>query len=81
MNDLAGRPRAPITAEYLEVRVKGREGESIDVKIDGLRMGRTGQLIQITPGRWEVSVGLKGYPPQMVEVRNTTYNNPKVVVF
>jgi len=74
-------PKAPTTPEYLVVQVPGHEGEKIDVLVDGLVNGRVGQLIVLTPGSFEISVDLPGATIDLVELRRTTHNRPKVVVF
>lgn len=74
-------PRAPGHAEYILVRVAGRENERIQVLVDGVPNGLVGKVIQVTRNEWEISLDLPNSPVQEVDVRNTTYDSPLVVDF
>jgi len=65
--------------EYLKVIVKGREGQDIDVLINGEANGKAGEVLILGEGFVLVSVDLPGAEEKEVDLRNTTPRHPKIV--
>ena len=66
--------------EYLKVIVLGREGQNIDVLINGEKNGKVGEVITIGDEEFIlVSVDIPGAEEKEVELINTTPNHPKIV--
>ncbi len=66
--------------EYLKVLVPGRDGQDIDVLINGETNGKVGQMLILGRGRVFVSVALPDAEEKNVDLRDTTPSEPKEVV-
>jgi len=65
--------------EYLKVLVPGREGQNIDVVINGETNGKAGERLILGKGVVLVSVALPHAEEKEVDLRDTTPSNPKNV--
>jgi hypothetical protein len=65
--------------EFLIVIVPGREGEDIDVLINGEKNGKVGEVLTLGEGFVMVSVDLPGAEEKEVDLIDTTPTNPKSV--
>jgi hypothetical protein len=66
--------------EYLKVLVPGREGQDIDVLINGEKNGKIGDTLILGKGFVLVSVDLPGAKEKKVDLCDTTTKHPKEVV-
>ncbi len=63
--------------EYIIVTVPGKEGENIDVLINGEINGKVGETIILgNSGFVMISVDLPGAEEETIEVKNTTEDHP-----
>ena len=62
--------------EFMRVIVPGREGQDIDVLINGEKNGKVGEKLILGEGFVMVSVDLTGAEEKEVDLRNTTPNHP-----
>lgn len=63
--------------EYIVVIVPGREGEDIDILINGEKNGKTEETVMLgNSGFVLISVDLPGAEEKTVEVKNTTAMHP-----
>lgn len=65
--------------EYLKVIVPGREGEDIDVLIDGEKNGKVGEVLTLSEGSILVSVDMPSAEEKTVQLMDTLPGNPKIV--
>ena len=66
--------------EYIKVMVPDREGDDIDVLINGEKNGKTGEVIILgSSGFVRVSVDLPTAEEKIVDVRCTIETNPKEI--
>ncbi len=63
--------------EFIIVIVPGKEGDDIDVLINGQKNGKAGEIIILgNSGFVSISVDLPGAEEKTVEVINTTEDHP-----
>ena len=63
--------------EFIKVIVPGREGDDIDVLINGEKNGKTEETIILgSSGFVMISVDLPGAEEKTIEVKNTTPEHP-----
>ncbi len=65
--------------EYLKVAVSGRDGQDIDVLINGMQNGKAGQVLILGKGNILVSVDLPNAEEKLVNLCDTTPTHPRVV--
>ncbi len=66
--------------EFIKVTVPGREGEDIDVLINGEKNGKTGETIMLgSSGFVSISVDLPRAEEKIIEVKNTTAEHPMII--
>ena len=65
--------------EFLKVIVMGREGQDIDVLINGEQNGKVGETLILSREIILVSVDLPNAEEKEVDLRNTTAYQPMVV--
>ena len=65
--------------EYLIVTVPGKEGQDIDVLINGEKNGKVGETLILGEGFILVSVDLKDAEEKEVDLKDTTPTNPMKV--
>ena len=66
--------------QFIIVIVPGREGEDIDVLINGEKNGKTEETIILgSSGFVNISVDLPGAEEKLVDVKNTTPENPMII--
>lgn len=65
--------------EHLKVIVPGREGQDIDVLINGKRNGKVGETLILGGGFVMVSVDLPGAEVREVDLEDTTPDHPMIV--
>jgi len=66
--------------EYIKVIVPDREGQNIDVLINGEKNGKVGEVLTIgEEGFVLVSVDLPGAEEKEIELVGTTPHHPKIV--
>jgi hypothetical protein len=65
--------------EYLKVLVPGREGQDIDVLINGETNGKVGERLILGKGIVLVSVALPNAEEKEVDLCDTTPSNPKIM--
>jgi hypothetical protein len=62
--------------EYLIVSVPGKEGQNIDVLINGEKNGKAGETLILGEGFTLVSVDLPDAQAKEVDLKNTTPTKP-----
>ena len=65
--------------EYFKVVVPGRERQDINVFVNTMRNGKTGQVLTLEAGYVLVSVDLPDAEEKVVDLWDTTPANPKVI--
>ena len=65
--------------EYFKVVVPGREHQDINVFVNTMRNGKTGQVLTLEEGYVLVSVDLPDAEEKVVDLWDTTPANPKVI--
>ena len=65
--------------EYLKVDVTGRDGQDIDVLINGVLNGKAGQVLILGKGNILVSVDLPDAEEKLVNLCDTTPTHPRIV--
>lgn len=65
--------------EYLKVDVSGRDGQDIDVLINGVPNGKVGQVLILGKGNILVSVDLPDAEKKLVNLCDTTPTHPRIV--
>lgn len=66
--------------EHIQVMVPGKEGDDIDVLINGEKNGKVGEVIVLGgSGFVIISVDLAGAQELTIDVENTTASNPMII--
>lgn len=65
--------------EFLKVIVPGKEGQDIDVLVDGEINGKVGGVITLGVGFVMISVDLPGAEEKEIDLCDTTPDQPKLV--